>query len=65
MTLRDEQRELFFRNLFTLDELLSEFDEQDRIDLKEFVNEHPEMCFRLAEILNRLYRRTIEDIRSH
>ena len=65
MMLRDEQRELFFRNLFTVDELLSEFDEKDRRDLKDFVNKHPEMCFRLAEILNRLYRRTIEEIKSH
>lgn len=65
MVLRDEQRERFFCDLFSVDELLSEFDEKDRADLKQFISDHPEMCFRLAEILSRLYRETIEKIKTH
>lgn len=37
----------------------------DREDLLSFLQNHPALCFRLAEILSRLYQNALQKIKSH
>ena len=43
----------------------SEFDVIERDELLSFIQNHPALCFRLAEILSRLYQNALETIKSH
>ena len=43
----------------------SEFDVIDRDELLRFIQNNPALCFRLAEILSRLYQHALHTIKSH
>ena len=43
----------------------AEFDVINRDDLLEYLRDQPELCFRLAELLSRLYQQALETIKSH
>ncbi len=43
----------------------SEFDVIDRGELFNFIQNQPALCFRLAEILSRLYQHALQTIQSH
>ena len=44
---------------------VSEFDMIDREELLRFIRNQPALCFRLAEILSRLYRQALNSIKAH
>ena len=52
----DETREHFFRDLASIDDLLDEFEPEDREVLRKFILDHPDLSFRLAEVLSRLHQ---------
>lgn len=60
----DETRQHFFRDLASIDDLLGEFKPKDREVLRNFVLEHPDLCFRLAEILSRLYQEAVKKLKT-
>ncbi len=61
----DETREHFFCDLASIDDLLDEFEPKDREILRNFILEHPDLCFRLAEILSRLYQEAVKKLKTH
>lgn len=65
MMVLDETREHFFRDLASIDDLLGEFEPEDREVLRRFILEHPDLCFRLAEVLSRMYQQAVKNLRAH
>ena len=61
----DETREHFFRDLVSIDDLLDEFEPEDREVLRKFILDHPDLSFRLAEVLSRLYQEAVKKIKAH
>jgi CRP-like cAMP-binding protein len=43
----------------------SEFEVIDRDAFLDLVRRHPDLCFRLAEILSRMYQNALQSVRSH
>ncbi len=43
----------------------SDFDVIDRDEFLRFIKNEPELCFRLAELLSRMYQHALETIKSH
>ena len=61
----DETRQHFFRDLASIDDLLDEFEPKDREVLRNFILDHPDLSFRLAEILSRLYQEAVRKLKTH